>query len=106
MELLQGNTYRMFVKLKINCEPINIEDINIVQFVIGNLEKYYRKDEESEVIYDEEGKQFIITLTQEETYSLKDDELCQFRVKFTNDEVKGTYPFRCNVRESLKEVIL
>lgn len=81
--ILQGDSYYIPIKLKVNGEYINIDDVQRIEFSFGSLKKYY----EGDVEYD--GESFLFPLSQEETIAFQGPQQLEVRVKFTDDTVVG-----------------
>ena len=106
MNLLQGNTYNLELTLySNNNEVIPFEKINQVQVILGNIEKFYKANAESEITY-KDGV-FIIPLSQEETFSLEQDSFTwEVRVLFNDGQVDGTGKQRGSVSYSKTRKVL
>lgn len=85
--IMQGDSYFIPIKIKVNGEKIDIEKVSKIQFVFGNLTKFFGTD--SEVAYNATEDLFFFPLTQEETFGFQGPQDLQVRVKFTDDTVVG-----------------
>lgn len=83
----QGDAYALPVEIAVDGAAVSTEDIACVEFMLGRL---LRRTWPGEVGY-EEGR-FLLPLTQEETFSLREGvELpLDVRVKFVTGDVIGT----------------
>lgn len=105
MALRQGDSYQLPIKIMINGVLLDMGLVTKVEFMFDNIRKVYGEDSTDGVIYSEDH--FIVPLSQEETFSLKDKTVdYQARVKFTSGEVKGTPIKRCNIYESISQEVL
>lgn len=103
MTLIQGSTYVLNIQLLNDDDtPIDLTAVEAVEFNFGSIVKNYPSDSVSSKI---EGI-FEVSLTQQDTFALQDNILCQFRVKYTDGQVKSTYPTTMNVIESVSRVEL
>lgn len=103
MALLQGNTYKLPVKID-EITNRTIDNIDRGQFIFDNIVKYYGDD--GDVIWDAEKECFIVPLTQEDTFSLDRNVSWQVRIKYENGDVDGTKPKIENVYNSITEEVL
>ena len=100
MSLLQGNTYSLPIQIgNPDGSPIDIQDIQKAQFVIGKVEKFYDGTEEGTVTYDAQTGSFLVPLTEEETFGMGNSVKWQVRILFANGKVDGTAPVAENVIE-------
>lgn len=94
----EGNTYLLEIPLTVDGDDIDINEISLVEFTFGNIRKIYGSYEEDgeiingDVTYDNEQKQFLIPLSQEETFALNENTLVDYqaRIKFVDGSVNGT----------------
>lgn len=98
--ILQGDSYYIPIRIKVNGEYINIEEVQKVEFSFGSLRKYY----EGDVTYD--GKNFLFPLTQEETINFQGSQQLEVRVKFTDDTVVGKLFGKVEVMYGLSTEVL
>ena len=87
--IMQGDQYQVPFHITINNEDINLEEVSSIQFVIGDLIKYYKKDNTGTVIYNAEDKNFYFPISQEESLNLEGSQDSQVRVKFVNGIIQG-----------------
>ena len=101
--LLQGSTYKLPIQIK---DPNgNIVDKSIVKkavFTIGDIEKVYGDNGE----VDFKNGKWIIPLTEQETFTMKNSIKWQARFLFTDGSIKGVEPKYDNVKESINKTIL
>lgn len=85
MKIKQGDAYSVPVKVNLNGAPVNIEDVELVEFVVGGYRKLYP----DEVSYADDY--FYIPLTQQETFSWPANTavMIDARVKFIGGNVQG-----------------
>ena len=102
MNLYQGNTYNLKIRvLSHDKKPLNINEIEKVEFTFGSLVKKYPNDG---IIFNEDF--FIIPLSQEETFSLEGVVKYQVRVKFIDGTVTNTKPTNARISDSLSKEVL
>lgn len=89
--ILQGDSYFIGIRIKVNGEPINIDEVKKIEFTLGSLKKYYDGD----VKYD--GENFLFLLSQQETISLQGPQIFEVRVKFNDNSVVGKLYGEVNV---------
>lgn len=100
MNLMQGNTYRLPIKLKIRGAYLTPDDVSRIEFTLGKVVKYYPE----EVFY-EDGR-FILPLSQEDTFALGGVTQYQARVLFNGGSVKSTKVMRGNVSIAISKEVL
>ena len=89
------------ITLRVDGKPINISDVELVEFSFGELIKIYPSEE---VVYDNE--RFYVRLTQEETKEFEDSLPVQVRVKFSNGDVPLSRKKVVPINESLSKAVL
>ena len=105
MALRQGDSYQLPIKILIDNVILDMGLVEIVEFMFGDIRKVYGGISTDGVIYSVDH--FIVPLTQEETFSLKDKTVnYQARVKFTSGDVKGTAIKKCNLYDSISQEVL
>ena len=105
MALRQGDSYNLPIKILIDSVILDMGLVDIVEFMFGDIRKVYGGTSTDGVIYSVDH--FIVPLTQEETFSLKDKTVnYQARVKFTSGDVKGTSIKKCNLYDSISQEVL
>lgn len=103
MNFLQGDTYNLPVSLSDKDGLLDVSLISEVEFMFGNIRKLYPND----VTYDEVKGVFYIPLSQQETFSMINNEIeCQARVKFNGGSVKGTRIIKMRVMDSISKAVL
>lgn len=87
-KLKQGDACVVPVKIRINGAEVPVEEVERAEFMVGSVRKLYPE----EAVFDEESGCFQVPLTQEDTFSLPEDEGVRFdvRVKFKGGCVIGT----------------
>lgn len=100
MNLMQGNTYALPIKLKMCGRYITPDDVDVVEFTFGNVVKNYPQH----VSYSDGA--FILPLSQEETFALAGMIKYQTRVLFKDGQVKSTPVQNGNVSVSISKVVL
>ena len=99
----QGNTYSLAIELQDEAgSAIDIDLVDRVEFVFGMVRKTYPED----VKFDRELGQFIVGLTQLDTFKLDHVVSCQARIKFKDESVTGTAITREAVYESISKEVL
>lgn len=101
---MQGDNLFLAFDITINDEPLDIETIDTIEFVVGELTKYYRTD--GEVIYDEDSGVFLFPLSQEETFNFHGKQKVQVRIKNTDGYVIGKVVGNIDVMYSLSKEVL
>lgn len=102
--IMQGDSYYLSFNITVNNEEIDLSTINSIQFVVGDLIKYYNNDDTGEVTYNDETKTFLFPLSQQETFNITGTVESQIRIKFTDNTIVGKYLGSINIQESLTEV--
>lgn len=84
----QGDAFQVPVKITAQGAPVNIDDVEAVEFRVGDVRKVYPR----EVEYDAGSGEFKVPLTQEDTLAFPEDDAVMFdvRVKFAGGAVVGT----------------
>lgn len=101
MNLMQGNTYRMPIKLIMRGVALSPEDVSLIEFTLGKIVKRYP----DEIFY--ENGSFVLPLSQKETFILDGVIQYQARVLFADGEtVKSTRVMKGNVRASISKEVL
>lgn len=102
MGLLQGNTYKLEIPLQ-DSEGNVVDNtfIKKAQFAFGKHIKHYCSDGGGDVSYDKEKQCFIVPLTEEETFEMRQLISWQVRVLYTNGEIDGTEPRTERVSDSI-----
>lgn len=114
MILQEGNTYLLEIPLTVDGDPIEIEEVQLVEFMFDNVRKIYGSYEENgetktgDVTYDGDEHKFNVPLTQEETFSLMGEAIIEYqaRVKFNDGSVNGTVIQEGFVQRSLSKEVL
>lgn len=78
--IMQGDEYPLRFKITADEEPIDLNDIEIVEIIIGNINKRYP----DYIYYDSAAGDFVFKLTQDMTFKLAGSQEMQVRVKFKN----------------------
>lgn len=110
----EGNTYVLQIPLTVNDEDIDINDVSLVEFMFEDIRKIYGTYEEDgttktgDVTYNSDEKCFEVPLSQEETFSLSENNIIKYqaRVKFTDNSVNGTCVYNGYVAESISKEVL
>ena len=99
----QGNTYSLAIELQDDVgSVIDIDLVDKVEFVFGPVRKTYPEDAQ----FDRDLGQFIVALTQQDTFMLDHVVSCQARIKFKDESVTGTGITREAVYESISKEVL
>lgn len=88
--IMQGDQYVIPIKIKYNGNYIDVSNVTTIQIMIGELVKYYKQDGSGEISYNNETNEFYFPLTQEETFNMSGPQDAQIRIKFENEEIRGT----------------
>ena len=114
MIISEGNTYILQVPLTVNGEDIDIDKVNLVEFMFEDIRKIYGtylEGQESitgDVTYNTSEKCFEVPLSQQETFALTENGIIKYqaRVKFTDNSVNGTCIYKGYVAESISKEVL
>ena len=79
----QGDAYYVPITVTKDGEALDLSEVELVEFILGNLRKVYPGD----VLYDD-GK-FLFPVTQEETFVMQNSVAYDVRVKFNSGVVVG-----------------
>lgn len=84
----QGDACAVPVRITLGGEAVTAESVELVEFMLGDVRKLYPGDAE----YDADMQQFRVPLTQEDTFSLPEDDAVRLdvRVRFRGGTVLGT----------------
>jgi hypothetical protein len=106
MILTQGSTYKLNVPLTKDGTNIDVELVDIVEFMFQDVRKLYGSD--GDVTYDNDNKVFIIPLSQKETFQLTEEGRISYqaRIKYKDGEVKATPIQYGYISESLSKKVL
>lgn len=86
MGIKQGDQYLIPISITSDGEPLDIENVEIVEIALGNLIKKYP----TEISYDSEEEIFMFPVLQTETFAFRSGLIkMDVRVKFTNGTVIG-----------------
>lgn len=106
IKIKQGDAYSLPVQIKLNGSLINADDVETVEFCLGDgLRKLYPGD----VSYEPADNTFYLPLTQSETFAFpaNGSVTLDIRVKFTGGDVIGVQrPDALAVYDAVSEVIL
>ena len=104
MELLQGNTYYLPIKItRPNGDIVSDNIVNKIVVTLGELEKSSERDE---IIYDSSNQTWRVILTEEDSFKLKGNVKWQARLLFSDGTVDGTIPDVCYVYKSINFTLL
>lgn len=104
MKIMQGDQYAIVFTGSQDGAPIDLAQIETIEFIVGKLRKTYP----GEVTTDADGN-FLFPLTQEETFQFKSaQQAAQIRVKFSGADpvVIGTSVEGVRVSDSISKVVL
>ena len=87
--IMQGDSYSITISIDFNGKPIDISTVDAIQFVVGDLIKYYKSDGSGEVSYDNDNKYFIFPISQQESFGFNGIVNTQIRVKGIDGSIKG-----------------
>lgn len=86
--IMQGDSYLLPFRISLNGEPIDINEIEKIEFVVGNLKKIYI-NESPEIIYNSEERLFYFPITQQESIDMDGPQRVQVRIKDNSENVIG-----------------
>ena len=102
----QGDSYRLPVKINTtDGDALNLNSVESVEFMLHRFRKVYPGD----VDYMEEDEAFLVPLSQDETFSLKENTVIELdiRVKYANGDVRGIpAPLEINIANALSTEVL
>ena len=78
--IMQGDEYPLHFKITADEEPIDIDEVEIVEIVIGKIKKRYP----DYIYHDSVTGNFVFKLTQDMTFGLAGSQEMQVRVMFKN----------------------
>ena len=108
MVMKQGDSYFVFVEMKINDDPITPDIIEDMEVSVGERLRYTYANQE--VAYDTNRREWCFRPTQEDTFSLEPDNYPVIvRVKFRSEpkrDIKGINVGRIIVTDSYSEEVL
>lgn len=87
--IMQGDSYPIYITMTYNGSPLDLNEVEKIEFKIGDLVKYYNSDGSGEVEYSQEEDAFIFPLSQTETLKFEGSQEYQARVKFVDSKVVG-----------------
>ena len=106
IRIKQGDQYSVPILIRLNGEPLNLDDVAEVEFTIGNdMRKLWPQD----VQYNSADECFYLPLTQAETFAFpaNGSVTLDIRVKFTGGDVIGVLrPETLAVYDAASEVVL
>lgn len=86
MAVRKGDQYNIVLKIEQGGNALDLTHVELIEFVIANMTKIYPQD----VKYDEETKQFLFPVSQQETFELPQKAEYQVRIKFDDNTVIGS----------------
>lgn len=105
-KIKQGDAYALPIQIRLNGELINADDVETVEFALGeDIRKLYPGD----VSYEAGDNTFYLPLTQSDTFSFpaNGSVSLDIRVKFTGGDVIGVLrPETLAVYDAASEVVL
>lgn len=103
--IMQGDEYGIgfTIEQDNNGTPLDVTSVDIIQFTVDTLVKYYREDGSGQVDYNSETNTFQFPLSQEETFGFSGDIECQIRIKFKNGKIVGKQIGSLELQYSLTE---
>jgi UDP-3-O-acyl-N-acetylglucosamine deacetylase len=102
--MTQGGAYSLPVTLKIGATDIDISTVDKVEFTFDTLKKIYGGT--GTVTYDADNKQFLVPLSQAETFGFNKIIRYQARVLWKSGLLSPTDIYTDNIAESLSEDVL
>lgn len=101
----QGDQYQLPVTIWSNDDLVDPDDIAEVEIMLGDTRYLYP----GSVTYDAATKQFLVPMTQEQTFAFEAGSLIEvdIRVKFTGGDIIGARATRMlNIIDALSEEVL
>ena len=102
MAIRQGDQYNIVLKIEVNGNPINMENIELIEFTVGNLSKKWPL----EVIFNETDKEFYFPVSQDETFQFENYEQYQVRIKYSDNTVVGSPINKISINDCLSRNII
>lgn len=102
MNFYQGDQYNFIFKIETCSAPLDMTDVEKIEFTIGSLSKSYP----IEVEYNKENQTFLFPVTQEESFQFSEWENYQARIKYITGNVYGTPVNKININETLSKNII
>lgn len=102
MNFYQGDQYSIIFKIETCTAPLDLTDVELIEFTIGTLSKSYPL----EVTYNDKNKTFLFPVTQAETFQFSEWENYQARIKYISGNVYGTPVNKININETLSQNII
>ena len=100
MRLMQGDTYILPITLRMSGSIVTPEDVSRIEFTFGKVVKHYPED----VSHD--GNRYLVSLSQEDTFSLAGRVKYQTRVLFADGRVKSSPVCEGDVSISISKAVL
>lgn len=100
--VMQGDQYYLPFKIKLDGEYIDVDNIELIEFVVGPLVKSFPE----EVKYNSENEMFLFYLTEEETLKLSGFPEIQIRIKDNDGYVYGKKYGKIDIQYGLSKTIL
>lgn len=101
--IMQGDEYPLRFEITADNQPLDINNIEIVEIAIGNVVRRYPDN----IYYNSATGEFVLNLTQETTFNFTGWQELQVRVKFKNTGwVIGEKMEKIQVRPSNSKEIL
>jgi hypothetical protein len=108
MVMMQGDSYLVYIEMKINDDPITPYMVEDMEVSVGDRLRYTFA--ENQVGYDTAKREWFFRPTQEETFGLEPDNYPVIvRVKFLSEpmrDIKGINVGRIIIVDSYSEVVL
>ena len=103
-KIKQGDAYYIPITITKDGNSLAIEDVEDIEFVIGNLVKHYP----TEVVFDSETNDFLFPITQEESFLFNRLTVgFDVRVKWTSGVVLGLIPTqKIDIAKALSREVL
>ena len=102
MNIYRGNSFDLNIKIKADNDYINIDEIDLAEFSIGeNIKKIYPSPQ---VTYS--NNKFTVKICQEDTLNLKYTFTVQVRVKYKNGYIFASPITEYDLKNSLSKEIL
>lgn len=102
VSMMEGDSWPLLFQINVDGEPINIQDVELIEFTVDGLSKNYP----GAVSYDENTKIFSFPLSQEETFKFKNQVTAQGRIKFSSDEVVGVNFGKIDINRSQSKAVI
>lgn len=103
MEIMQGDAYDIPLKVTINDLLVTPESVEKIEARIGSVSKIFP---DNGIVYDEGRQRYMVSLEQEDTFSLKGNNRFQVRIQVSGGDVIGVSLEDVHVNKSVSKEVL